>query len=528
MLWGKTNPVHYNAAGGVTSAIFGNGVSETRTYDGRQRLTGISDGSLYTLTIPSGGYAPNSDVLAANDNVNSNWTYAYDAFNRLISANATGQAYTYAYDRFGNRWQQNGPHQYQASFGANNRIASGTGVAYDAAGDTTNDGTTTYTYDAEGRVKTAYNATSGTSTYVYDAEGRRVQKTTAAGGTVDFLYDLGGREITQTSSTGAWTRGEVYAGGRHVATYTGTGGTTYFIHSDWLGTERLRSALNGSSAETCTSLPFGDWLTCAGSDVSPMHFTGKEHDSESGLENFGARYDSSAMGRFMSPDWSKNPDAVPYSVFDNPQALNLYAYVRNNPTTTADSDGHYHCDPDQWNPSTNTLTAGGCHSDFWDYFAVAMADGHHYFPKQIWPDLEKTSDAYRVLNRTVSGALKNPRLSNSYDKLHRGLNKDMQKLVDETERDLKKSVEDFDKGDWEKLGSRVEAEGGNIQAFNERLAALEPDAASFGDALAQALVDVYGPASNAADATSAIATDAGGAVEGAAEGAAEEGIIPGG
>jgi len=32
------------------------------------------------------------------------------------------------------------------------------------------------------------------------------------------------------------------------------------------------------------------------------HFTGKERDSESGNDYFGARYYSSAMGRFMSPD----------------------------------------------------------------------------------------------------------------------------------------------------------------------------------------------------------------------------------
>jgi RHS repeat-associated protein len=31
-------------------------------------------------------------------------------------------------------------------------------------------------------------------------------------------------------------------------------------------------------------------------------FTGKERDSESGLDNFGARYNASAMGRFMTPD----------------------------------------------------------------------------------------------------------------------------------------------------------------------------------------------------------------------------------
>ena len=33
--------------------------------------------------------------------------------------------------------------------------------------------------------------------------------------------------------------------------------------------------------------------------------TGKERDAESGNDYFGARYYSSAMGRFMSPDWTR-------------------------------------------------------------------------------------------------------------------------------------------------------------------------------------------------------------------------------
>src|SRR5205807_1126952 len=95
---------HYNAAGSLLSARLGNGISETRTYDPRLRLTSISDGPLYSLTIPaSGGYAPNSDILSANDSINGNWTYTYDDFNRLLTANATGQAYAYDYDRVGNR-----------------------------------------------------------------------------------------------------------------------------------------------------------------------------------------------------------------------------------------------------------------------------------------------------------------------------------------------------------------------------------------------------------------------------------------
>jgi RHS repeat-associated protein len=69
-------------------------------------------------------------------------------------------------------------------------------------------------------------------------------------------------------------------------------------------------------------------------------FTGKERDSESGLDDFDARYYSSSMGRFMSPDWSAAPMGVPYADFGNPQSLNLYGYVKNNPLTFTDPDGH--------------------------------------------------------------------------------------------------------------------------------------------------------------------------------------------
>ena len=63
-------------------------------------------------------------------------------------------------------------------------------------------------------------------------------------------------------------------------------------------------------------------------------FTGKERDTESGLDNFGARYDASSLGRFMTPD------SPSYSNHKNPQSWNLYAYALNNPVTFRDADGH--------------------------------------------------------------------------------------------------------------------------------------------------------------------------------------------
>lgn len=70
------------------------------------------------------------------------------------------------------------------------------------------------------------------------------------------------------------------------------------------------------------------------------HFTGKERDSESGNDYFGARYYASTMGRFMSPDWSAKLEPVPYAKLDNPQSLNLYSYMLNNPLSGVDPDGH--------------------------------------------------------------------------------------------------------------------------------------------------------------------------------------------
>jgi RHS repeat-associated protein len=66
---------------------------------------------------------------------------------------------------------------------------------------------------------------------------------------------------------------------------------------------------------------------------SASRFSGKERDTESGLDYFGARYYSSAMGRFSSPDNGEDQD------MQDPQSWNLYPYVRNNPVTNTDPDG---------------------------------------------------------------------------------------------------------------------------------------------------------------------------------------------
>jgi len=104
----------------------------------------------------------------------------------------------------------------------------------------------------------------------------------------------------------------------------------------------MQTFASGNQEETCKSYPFGDGLACTGgTDATEHHFTGKERDAESGNDYFGARYYNSNMGRFMSPDWSVKITPVPYAKLSDPQSLNLYAYVLNNPLSHADADGHW-------------------------------------------------------------------------------------------------------------------------------------------------------------------------------------------
>jgi len=325
--------ISYNATGQELSAKLGNGLTETHTYDKRVRQTSLSVGSVYSWTIPTNGYSPDGDIVSSTDTVNGNWTYSYDQFDRLAGSNQNNGAsvYSYTYDRFGNRWQQSGPFTFTASFTGNNPANPQNnnrvdGYSYDAAGNMTSDGFHSYAYDAENRIVAVDQ--HNTASYTYDAEGRRVVDQSGA-----LLYDLDDHAFDVIG--GGLHRQEVYIpGGRHLATYVAN--TTYFTHTDHLGTERMRTTVSGAVFETCTSLPFGDVLSCTGTDDSPYHFTGKPRDHESGLDNFGARYNSSSMGRFMSPD----PVNLTWKRLINPgNTLNKYTYAANNPLLYVDPNG---------------------------------------------------------------------------------------------------------------------------------------------------------------------------------------------
>ena len=122
-------------------------------------------------------------------------------------------------------------------------------------------------------------------------------------------------------------------------------------------------AYDGAAARFATS----NFEALVGNAIKFRQYTGKERDSESGLDYFGARYYGSALGRFTSPDWSEKPEPVPYADLENPQTLNLYTYGRNNPLSQHNPDGHRPCTVD-----------GETHGGVWCFFhSIGFVETQH-------------------------------------------------------------------------------------------------------------------------------------------------------
>jgi len=316
------------------------------------------------------GYDGVNNTTSLTDSVMGTWNYSYGTLNRLSATlQVSGGLYNglygcWTYDGFGDRTMEavsgtpcaNSPTPTSwAHYNASNQITGTgqmpTGDDYDAAGDVTNDGTNAYLYDGAGRICAAENlSTGGLTGYIYDGEGNRVAKGSLSsfscnlssnGFSIANAYTLGfgGEQLTETNGAGHFYHTNVFAGGALLATYGGS--DTYFALTDWQGTKRAETGVGGCLS-TWSSLPFGNSLTPSGNcpDATEHHYTGKIHDSETGNDDFGARYYASTAARWLSPDWAAAAEAVPYASFTSPQTLNLYAFVGNNPLSDVDPDGH--------------------------------------------------------------------------------------------------------------------------------------------------------------------------------------------
>jgi len=354
---------------GLLQATLGNQAVQNLQYNNRLAVQSSStaNSSGTTLYSESLSYFGNMNLQTASDSVNGNWTYTNDTLNRLSTAvsSNTSEGCQYSYDAFGNRTGESATSQsscFSSSLSVNaaNQIA---GYCYDGAGNLLDAGPCPaaganhqYFYDGYGDLLSPNDNNSDATSYTVDALGHRVAKWSNGALSNQYLYGIDGNVVAEMDGSGNWLETNVHAGGQFLAQLQPPGIT--FRYTDHLGTLRAWSG-PGGAAGTCASLPFGETTTCTG--PPEYFFTGKERDTESGNDYFGARYYASSMGRFMSPDPSQLYFADPM----NPQTLNLYSYALNNPLKLTDPTGFEaacHWSGNDWDdtPENGGAKAGEC------------------------------------------------------------------------------------------------------------------------------------------------------------------------
>ena len=327
----------------------------------------------------------------------------------------------YGYDDFGNRWvsADDGISDHplmptsQGAFSAANNRLQGSNFTYDEAGRLTKYGAWDLEHDDEGRLWKLTRNVSGqqhTTEYRYDGNGRRVMRfEPGASNPVVYVYDVEGNLMAE------------YGGAAETA-------GTYFPITDHLGSTRLVLNASGGVESRHDYVPFGEEIpasvgsrAAAGYEIPSylrQKFTGKERDEaahEAGFDYFLARYYSSPLGRFATPD----APFADQSAAD-PQSWNLYAYVRNNPlgaidpagrdtylliwTPTADGVGHAAIAVSNYKQDAKTgkMVPDGTYSyrDLWPVQEVGKSN----YDKDVKSEYQKkTVTEQDMLKKDVSG-----------------------------------------------------------------------------------------------------------------------------
>ncbi|MCK4502891.1 MAG: RHS repeat-associated core domain-containing protein, partial [Desulfuromonadales bacterium] len=210
--------------------------------------------------------------------------------------------------------------------------ASSIQYQYDANGNrisrSSPEGTTTYTWDYENHLIGVTTPEGISSNYTYDPFGRRISKT-VNGSTTNYSYDS--EDILFETVDGSI--GNIYIHGPGIdepLALLGKKGATYY-HADGLGSIVAMTDDKQKIVQAYEYDSYGNQHDSKNSIKQPYTYTGREHDRETGLYYYRARYYDPEVGRFISED------PIGFAGGD----VNLYGYVLANSVNYVDPSGEF-------------------------------------------------------------------------------------------------------------------------------------------------------------------------------------------
>jgi RHS repeat-associated protein len=335
---GKALAFAYDSESNLTEITRPNGVATTNVFNGAGRLaetTSKAGEPPSVLESLKYGYDTAGNVTSKIDQrLEAETSYAYDGLNRLAEFNPPGEGSTaYAYDAAGNRTQ-----------------AGATTYVFNALNQPTESSAgTTYSYDGAGRLTTEVNGSEETA-FAWNPFDH-LAKVEGAGGTVTYAFD--GLERLSERKEGEATRVFHYGDLSDMATYetNGEGKTTTSYLQGPRGLVEQRSseatsfplvdehgdvtAITDSTAAVESRQNFDPWGSQLSGPSLEMGYLGaweRPNDSASGLIQMGARSYDPALGSFVSEDPVLGHLGIGVS-------SNRYPYAWDNPVNRYDLGG---------------------------------------------------------------------------------------------------------------------------------------------------------------------------------------------
>jgi RHS repeat-associated protein len=225
---------------------------------------------------------------------------------------------------------------YQDNTSTGEGNATTESFSYDDSGNLIQDDTYYYEYNGYNQLyRVRIDNASGTilETYYYDESGQRAIKVHFFTGGTNETTMYFGDMVRVINQSGMFDSVYYYANDKLVAERKNNS-QMLFYHPDLLGSTTLITNSSSGKVEDTLYQPFGQIYS--GGTKSRYSFSGKELD-DTGLMDFGNRYYKSDVPLFTQPD-----TLLP-AIYD-PQQLNRFSYVKNNPYRYIDPSGNAVCD----------------------------------------------------------------------------------------------------------------------------------------------------------------------------------------